>query len=205
MNMSTTVLTERITETSPRLKARMAGVFYALTAGTSVFGQFFVPSKLVVQDDAAATATNILAHQPFFRLGFAVLLLSVAFSIAMTALFYDLFKPVNKSLSSTGGRSESRQTSTAHSSNSLVLPATCCLPSFLNSTCVQKTTPAVARNSPWRAVSWCSRFSWASEYLVPPRSCGGHSWGGSEMIRPIAEESPRLQARIARAAKGAVG
>jgi len=90
---------ERIAEASPRFKARMAGVFYVLTAVTSVFGQFFVLGKLVVQGDAAATATNILAHQPFFRLGFAALLISVAFSIAMTALFYDLFKPVNRSLS----------------------------------------------------------------------------------------------------------
>jgi hypothetical protein len=70
-----------------------------LTAVTSVFGQFFVLGKLVVQGDAAATATNILARQPFFRMGFAALLISVAFSIAMTALFYDLFKPVNGSLS----------------------------------------------------------------------------------------------------------
>jgi hypothetical protein len=51
----------------------MAGVFYVLTAVTSVFGQFYVLGKLVVQGDAAATATNILAHQPFFRLGFAAL------------------------------------------------------------------------------------------------------------------------------------
>jgi hypothetical protein len=93
-------MTDRITEESPRLKARMAGVFYVLTALTSVFGQFFVLGKLVVQGDAAVTATNILAHQPFFRWGFAALLISVAFSIAMTALFYDLFKPVNRSLSS---------------------------------------------------------------------------------------------------------
>jgi hypothetical protein len=97
--MSTVVMKERIAEASPRFKARMAGVFYVLTAATSVFGQFFVLGKLVVQDDAAATATNILAHQPFFRLGFAALLISVACSIAMTVLFYDLFKPVNRSLS----------------------------------------------------------------------------------------------------------
>jgi Domain of unknown function (DUF4386) len=51
----------------------MAGVFYVLTAVTSVFGQFYVLGKLVVQGDAPATATNILAHQPFFRLDFAAL------------------------------------------------------------------------------------------------------------------------------------
>ncbi len=97
--MTSSNMTDRITEESPRLKARIAGVCYVLTAATSVFGQFFVLGKLVVQGDAAATANNILAHQPFFRLGFVALLISVAFSIAMTALFYDLFKPVNRSLS----------------------------------------------------------------------------------------------------------
>jgi hypothetical protein len=77
----------------------MAGVFYVLTSLTAVFGEFFVLGRLVVHGDAAATANNILAHQPLFRLGFAAELISVACSIAMTALFYDLFKPVNRSLS----------------------------------------------------------------------------------------------------------
>ena len=94
-------MTDRIAEASPRFKARMAGVFYVLTAVTSVFGQSFMLGKLVVKGDAVATAQNILAHQVFFRLGFASLIISVAFSIAMTILFYDLFKPVNRSVSLT--------------------------------------------------------------------------------------------------------
>ena len=54
---------------------------------------------LVVPDNAAATANNILAHEPVFRLGFAVGLIANAWYIALTALFYDLFSPVNKNLS----------------------------------------------------------------------------------------------------------
>ena len=49
--------------------------------------------------DAAATATNILAHEPSFRLGFAFDLILAVCHIAVTALFYILFKPVNRSLS----------------------------------------------------------------------------------------------------------
>jgi hypothetical protein len=90
---------ERIAKQSPRSKARLAGLFYVLTAATSVFGQSFVLSKLVAEGDPAATAIRILAHQPLFRLGFGVLLLSIVFSIAMTVLFYELFKPVNKTTS----------------------------------------------------------------------------------------------------------
>jgi hypothetical protein len=54
---------------------------------------------LVVDGDAAATANNILAHQPLFRLGLATGLIATACYIAVTALFYGLFKPVNRSLS----------------------------------------------------------------------------------------------------------
>jgi len=90
-------MTERIAETSPRFKARMAGVFYFLTFLTGVVA---VPSfRLVVDSDAAATASNILAHEALFRLGFAALLINVAVYLAVTLLFYELFKPVNRSLS----------------------------------------------------------------------------------------------------------
>jgi hypothetical protein len=91
----------RITEASPRFKARMAGVFYVLTGLTSVIGEMSVPGRLVVRGDAATTANAILAHQHLFELGFSALLIAVACSIALTALFYDLFKPVNKNLSLT--------------------------------------------------------------------------------------------------------
>jgi len=90
---------ERIAEASPRLKAKIAGVFYLLNILTGVFAEVFVRGRLVVYGDAAATATNILAQEPLFRLGFASALICVACYIAVTALFYNLFKPVNRSLS----------------------------------------------------------------------------------------------------------
>jgi hypothetical protein len=89
---------EPIGEASPRLKARIAGVFYLLEMLTAGFA-LFVLRRLGVSGDAAATATNILAHQSLFQLGFAANLLGFACYIAVTGLFYDLFKPVNRSLS----------------------------------------------------------------------------------------------------------
>jgi uncharacterized protein DUF4386 len=86
---------------SPRFKARMAGVFYVLTGLTSVIGEMFIPGRLVVRGDAATTANALVTHKLLFGLGFSALLIAVAFSIALTALFYDLFKPVNKNLSLT--------------------------------------------------------------------------------------------------------
>ncbi len=86
----------RTPEVSPRTKARMAGGFYLATILTGVFTQGFV-SQLIVSGDAAATAANILSHEAMFRLGFAVYLVELACQITMTALMYDVLKPVSRS------------------------------------------------------------------------------------------------------------
>jgi len=97
--MSTDVMTRRITDASPRLQARITGVLSLLTILTGVFAQGFVSNRLVVDGDAVATATNILAHRGLFQWGFAVYLIEMACNIAMTALFYDLLKPAGRSVS----------------------------------------------------------------------------------------------------------
>ncbi|HEY3204512.1 MAG TPA: DUF4386 domain-containing protein [Thermoanaerobaculia bacterium] len=96
--MNTSVTMGRIAEASPRFKARMAGVFYFLTFLTGGVG-FLAHGSLVVRGDAAATAANILAHEPLFGLGFAAWIIMFACYIAVTALFYYLFEPVSRSIS----------------------------------------------------------------------------------------------------------
>src|SRR5712671_4941125 len=91
--MSTAEMTDRIAATSPRRKARIAGVFYLITILTGIFAQGFVSGSLVVNGDASTTATNILTHSGLFQLGFAVYLIEMACQAAMTALFYELLKP----------------------------------------------------------------------------------------------------------------
>jgi hypothetical protein len=89
---------ERIVETSPRFTARIAGAFYLLmmvAGGLALFAR----RGLVVNGDAVATATNILAHQPSYLLSFVGEIFVAAFYIVVTALFYELFKPVNRSIS----------------------------------------------------------------------------------------------------------
>jgi hypothetical protein len=89
---------ERIAETSPRPRARITGVVYLLYFLTAVLAVFLI-RRLVVSGDAAATANNILALERLFRLSVAVGLIGTALYIAVTVLFYGLFKTVNKTVS----------------------------------------------------------------------------------------------------------
>jgi len=88
-----------IADTSPRVKARLAGVFYLLTILAGVFAQGFISERLVASGDAVTTATNILTHERLYRVGFTMYLIEMASQITMTALFYELLKPVSRSVS----------------------------------------------------------------------------------------------------------
>jgi uncharacterized protein DUF4386 len=90
------MVTERIAGASPRFLARMAGLIAWITA-TAGFAEV-VRSRLVVSDDAAATAHNILANETLYRLAFAADVLATLY-IAYTLLLYLLFRPVNRTLS----------------------------------------------------------------------------------------------------------
>ncbi len=81
-------------------KARIAGFFYLLVFVTGLLA-FFIGGKFVVVRDPAATATNLLAHETAFRLGWVMTLIATACYVVVTALFYDLFRPVNRTLSLT--------------------------------------------------------------------------------------------------------
>jgi hypothetical protein len=92
-------MTEKSKGLSPKARARLAGVFEALEGLTSSWGQVTVLGKLLVAGNAAATAANILQHETLFRWGFVSSLLGVAFHLGWGFLFYQLFRPVNKSVS----------------------------------------------------------------------------------------------------------
>ncbi len=62
------------------------------------FSMIYVPTTLIVPDNAATTAANIMTSQGLFRLGMASDLLVVLIEVALTALLYVLIKPVNKTL-----------------------------------------------------------------------------------------------------------
>ena len=84
---------EQIAGASPRLKARIAGALWLIIIVAASFAEFFVRSKIVVGGDAAATATNILAHEPLYRSGAAAVLIYLLCDIAVALIIYDLLKP----------------------------------------------------------------------------------------------------------------
>jgi Domain of unknown function (DUF4386) len=90
-------MTERIAETSPRPMARITGVVYLLYFLTAISGELIIRG-IIVSGDPTATATNILTHERLFRLSAAVGLIATALYIAVTVLFYGLFKPANKTV-----------------------------------------------------------------------------------------------------------
>ena len=91
-------MTDRTFEALPRPRDRITGVVYLLYFLTAVLAVFLIRG-LVVSGDAAATANHLLAHERLFRLSVAVGLIGTALYIAVTVLFYGLFKPVNKTVS----------------------------------------------------------------------------------------------------------
>jgi hypothetical protein len=84
---------------SPRLKARVAGVLYLITIVTGVIAQGFIADRMVNFSDASATAANILAHRDLFRFGFTLFMIEMLSQTVMTMLFYELLKPVSRSVS----------------------------------------------------------------------------------------------------------
>lgn len=89
----------RIAAVSRRAIARTAGLFAALEALTSGFGQVIVPGRLVVVGDTAATATNILTHASLLRLSIVAAIIGVTCHVAWTFLLYELFRSVNRKVS----------------------------------------------------------------------------------------------------------
>jgi hypothetical protein len=85
------------TEASIRFKARVAGFFYFLLFPFGALS-FLARRGLVVKGDAASTAAGLLLHETSFRLGIAGDLLAIVSYVVVTALFYELFKPVNRSV-----------------------------------------------------------------------------------------------------------
>jgi hypothetical protein len=73
---------------------RVAGLWYLLLVLAGPIRLIYVPSKLFVHGNAAATASNIAAHEWLFRFGIISDLLGPVILIFLVLAFYRLFKGV---------------------------------------------------------------------------------------------------------------
>lgn len=81
-----------------RNPGRIAGFWYLLLVILGPLRLIYIPSKLFVPGNAAATVNNIAAHEFLFRLGIAADLAGAVILIFLTLTFYRLFAAVNKNL-----------------------------------------------------------------------------------------------------------
>jgi len=88
-----------IAEASPRFKARIAGFLYLFIILGALFFPFSVaPSGMMRGDAALPTVAKILASGSLYVLGGAAQLIVVACDIGVALIFYELLKPVSRSL-----------------------------------------------------------------------------------------------------------
>jgi hypothetical protein len=78
--------------------ARVAGAIYLLGVLTGPFSLIYVPNTIIATGNAAATASNILAHETIFRLGIFGDLLTGVWAFAVTFALYRLFRGVDQNL-----------------------------------------------------------------------------------------------------------
>jgi hypothetical protein len=78
--------------------ARVAGILFLISFLGGAFGEFYVPSRLIVSGDPRATFSNIVANEWLFRLGFAGYQLEGLCDAALAWLLYVLLKPVHRNL-----------------------------------------------------------------------------------------------------------
>jgi hypothetical protein len=76
--------------------ARIAGALYLAMIVTAPFSMIYVPNKLIVHGNAAATASNVLAHETMFRWSIAGGLICHVIFICLGLALYRLLCDVDR-------------------------------------------------------------------------------------------------------------
>jgi len=83
---------------STRNPGRVAGLWYLLLILIGPLFLIYIPSKLFVEGNAAATVNNIAAHESLFRFGVVAELAGAIILIFLTLAFYRLFAGVDRNV-----------------------------------------------------------------------------------------------------------
>jgi Domain of unknown function (DUF4386) len=99
--MTAAVATNQLESASDAPIQRYARVMALLILLSAVFGglgESYIPSKLIVSGDAAATVSHITSSPMLFRLGFAAYLVEAVCDVALALLFYVVLRPAGQYL-----------------------------------------------------------------------------------------------------------
>jgi len=85
-------------EDSQRRAAKVVGFCYLFAMALSIFVEAYARGRLVIPDNAAETARNIMAHERLFRFGIASYLLCMVSDAALITALYVILKRVNPNI-----------------------------------------------------------------------------------------------------------
>lgn len=89
-------------ETSPQMYARIGGLLYLIIIVAGISSELLIRSNLIVSNDPAATANNIMASQFLWRFGIVADVIMHLCDVPLMIIFYILLRPVNKTLALIG-------------------------------------------------------------------------------------------------------
>lgn len=89
-------MSENPIEKAPQRFARIGGVLYLIIIALGLYGEMFIRERVIISGDAAATAENLRAMEPLWRLGLAGEFFLLMCSIVLAVILFALLRPVNK-------------------------------------------------------------------------------------------------------------
>jgi Domain of unknown function (DUF4386) len=95
-------MTNRTTEASQRIAARVAGFTLLLLMVSGFAGMYAHSGHSIVAGDAAAIARNLLGHERAFRVGLACEFVMLSCDVVLALALFALLKPVNLTLALLG-------------------------------------------------------------------------------------------------------
>ena len=91
-------MTNRTTETSPLVYARVAGLAYVTIIMIGILGVGFLVESNIVSGNNAATVNKIRANELLFRIGIASEIMMFVLVVLLSLALYVILKTVNKNL-----------------------------------------------------------------------------------------------------------
>ena len=85
---------------SNKKTARLAGLVYLVVVLGGIFSLAYVPSQLIVWDEASATVNNIVTSESLYRLGIVSGLICYTFFLLLPLILYKLLSQVDKTQAS---------------------------------------------------------------------------------------------------------